>query len=607
MEPNDPSNTSTSSTGSKKVTYASLADEFNRSPSRHGFMNSGVTSSKGEDFDSRFAIIINSAEDIPQQFYADAVSDMLKCPSALTYIGRRSNRLVIYLNKVSYVQAVVSSGIYVKNKYVRVNFLEAPIKKVVLSNVNPDVPNGLLINYLKKYGQIVEEPKPMSAGLKGKLSHVRSLRRECGMILSDGITDVDDSFEFTRGKFTHRIFVATGGLICFECRKRGHTRNYCPTLRNQQQHDAPAQKKKDDLEVPKVDDDGFQTVRGRRTRDGRKTAPTSPTIELHAPQLIPEEEETPVETTAGTVETSLDRSSDISGDTSDKVLKKTNDRNKIKSSARSKNSAKFSDEASDIVKPDVVLTDKSTVMSTSSATVVTTVTTSTVKPLTVNVTNTVPSTVSSNVNYNILDPKPSAPIFTVTPTVTKTTSLISTDDFPPLITFSDEVNMTLETPPPPNIKRSRADSFPELEEAEPPFKQHVVLTDEPPSLPLERSDSLSSLSSSVSLSSSILCDESEAEEMAELAAQQDLTIPPHSQEEVLSFFISMKNKKNQLSRCEDFYPDLRYLLRQLNELKLITGMATTNKKRLYKLTKLIRTELLQRKRLNSAVTDNDIL
>lgn len=632
METNDPS-TSTASTGSKHVTtYASLAEEFNRSPARHGYMNSGVSSSKGVDYDSRFAIVINADADIPQQLYADAVSDILKCPTALNYIGRRSNKLLIFLNKVSYVQAVVSTGIYVKNKWVEAKFLEAPIKKVVISNVNPDVPNGVLLNYLKRYGEIVEAPKPMSAGLKGDLSHVRSLRRECGMILADGHTDIDDSFEFTRGKYTHRIFIATGGLVCFECKRRGHTRNFCPTLRNVQQQEKPLEKKdiiktRDVRKMPEIDDDGFQTVtKGRRTKNlSTRQLADDNTVQRHIPEEEEkEEEESHVGTTVGAYETSSDESS------SDSVVKvkKTSKKNKLRmSSDKSSKSVKTR-----VMNTDIVSTDKSTenqptssttvIPTVSSSTVIsttdthptvasTTVTTPTVAPTTVaqrvTVTNTTPFTVSSNVNYNILDPKSSAPIFTLSSTDTKTTSLNSRDDFPPLFAISDDVNMTLDTPPPPNIKRPRAFSFPELEDAEPPPKQPIVLKDASSLSQSQRCDSLSSLCSTVSVSSSVLCDDSEDEEMAQLAAQQDLTIPPHSQEEVLSFFMSIKKKKKHLRRCEDFYPDLRYLLRQLIELKLVTGLATTDKKRLYKLIKLIRKELLQRKSINSAVSDSELV
>ena len=131
------------------------------------------------------------------------------------------------MKDVSFAEQVTVSGIEVNGLTVRVKQMSTPMRRVVLSNVNPEVPNSILVKSLTKYGKVSGEIKPMSAGFKSSLSHVKSLRRVCYMILDDEHNTLNDSFNVYNGKYTNHIYVSTEGLVCFKCGVKGHYARDC--------------------------------------------------------------------------------------------------------------------------------------------------------------------------------------------------------------------------------------------------------------------------------------------------------------------------------------------------------------------------------------------
>ena len=86
--------------------------------------------------------------------------------------------------------------------------------------------------------EVSGEIKSLSAGFKSSISHVKSLRRVCYMILDDAHSILNDSFNVYNGKYTNHIYVSTEGLVCFKCGVKGHYASDCvdATIQN----DAPA-------------------------------------------------------------------------------------------------------------------------------------------------------------------------------------------------------------------------------------------------------------------------------------------------------------------------------------------------------------------------------
>ena len=167
-----------------------FSSQINESSVFSSLVESGVP--KG--LDEGCAIVIDVEKDIPAEVYAESVANEIG-PSALLYTGLRSGKLVIYLRSSSFAEQVAVSGIGVNGRLVKVKQSSAPVKRVLLSNVNPGVPNSVLMTCLAKYGKVSGEIKMLSTGFKNNLSHVKSLRRVCGMILNEEYNNnLNDSF-----------------------------------------------------------------------------------------------------------------------------------------------------------------------------------------------------------------------------------------------------------------------------------------------------------------------------------------------------------------------------------------------------------------------------
>ena len=85
--------------------------------------------------------------------------------------------------------------------------------------------------FLERHRKVVKAPFRLSAGYPAAQRHVLSFRRQCGIIM-DEVTQIDEEHTFEYNGRLHLIFISTDGLICFNCRTRGHIARICPQRAN---------------------------------------------------------------------------------------------------------------------------------------------------------------------------------------------------------------------------------------------------------------------------------------------------------------------------------------------------------------------------------------
>ena len=152
------------------------------------------------------AISITPRKDISAEIYCRAVTRVIP-PEDILACGRMAGSILIYLKRELLVPVICSSGIIVDGELTEVMPLVRPSKKVILSNVRPDVPNDLLKTELERFGTVVADIKPVSANFSAELRGVMSFRRFTYMILKDNDSDLDDSFTIYNNGKPFRIFV----------------------------------------------------------------------------------------------------------------------------------------------------------------------------------------------------------------------------------------------------------------------------------------------------------------------------------------------------------------------------------------------------------------
>ena len=182
------------------------------------------------DVNINHAIEIDPVDGISAFEYSKAVAEVVT-NQAIKYVGRRSGKVIVYLKDVSFVTNVTNQGINVGETHYNVTPVIAPIRKVVISNVNPEIPDQVIISHIKEYGEIAKPLIRMSAGFPSPFQHVLSFRSQCGMILKDEVRD--DSHVIFYGSRFHHNFISTDGVVCFRCRKRGHIRKDCKDVLDQ--------------------------------------------------------------------------------------------------------------------------------------------------------------------------------------------------------------------------------------------------------------------------------------------------------------------------------------------------------------------------------------
>ena len=180
-----------------------------------------------------FSLSLDPLDGITGHQYYKAVAEVVG-NKTVTHVGRKSGKVILYLKDTTFVTQVINSGIGVAGHHVKVAPLTLQSIRVVISNVNTDIPNQLIRSYLNRYREINTSIFPLSAGFKDELSHVLSLRKACRMVLKDLHQQLDTFFDFPYNGQNHRVFVAVDGLMCFYCKKRNHIRANCPELKNEE-------------------------------------------------------------------------------------------------------------------------------------------------------------------------------------------------------------------------------------------------------------------------------------------------------------------------------------------------------------------------------------
>ena len=177
------------------------------------------------------AVIIETLDHANSQDYAIAISEVIGAENIIA-CGKQNNKVLFYLKTVAHVEQVSIAGIGVHGQFLHVTPLVKPTKRVIVSNVTPEIPDYLIRRRLERYGTVVSNTTPIQSNLKGgAFRHVKCLRRQVYMRLDERFNNLNDSFEIQYENMSYKIFVSVDGLTCFYCHAVGHILRNCPKKR----------------------------------------------------------------------------------------------------------------------------------------------------------------------------------------------------------------------------------------------------------------------------------------------------------------------------------------------------------------------------------------
>ncbi|KAL6952584.1 hypothetical protein U1Q18_046558 [Sarracenia purpurea var. burkii] len=178
--------------------------------------------------------------DYKQRDYLIAMKDLVNGPQniiAISPIGKNrngKNRTAIHLKSKELLNEFMQNhgGFQIESNFIKCMRLKSsPLTKVVLSHVNPSIPNTILnqfiINELKLDIKI-----PISFLRLNPhdqlFAHVLTWRRQ---FHTDTIIEkqkLPQSFLIDHNGQKHRIFITIGDSTCYKCHKEGHRAENCP-------------------------------------------------------------------------------------------------------------------------------------------------------------------------------------------------------------------------------------------------------------------------------------------------------------------------------------------------------------------------------------------
>lgn len=181
------------------------------------------------------AIVLQAIDGVPVKDY---VSELVKAtsPETIRFISRISNgRICVYLSTKQIADDLIDNTktITIGNTGIPIKSLASRTKRLIMSNVCPEIPHELIEEKLKDAGIRIESKVTfIRAGIsEAGLSHIYSFRRQA-YIHSDDANEIPESMFISFDNLNFRIFLTADGLACFTCKNQGHLARDCPTAQH---------------------------------------------------------------------------------------------------------------------------------------------------------------------------------------------------------------------------------------------------------------------------------------------------------------------------------------------------------------------------------------
>lgn len=141
-------------------------------------------------------------------------------------------RVIIYLASTEIVNGFQEThgGFPFGENFIRTRRLKSPAKKIILSNVSPEIPNSELEKVLtSKLNLSLASPiNLLRAFPKDDLfSHIICWRRQVYIQTSEEKPSLPSFVSFEYADHTYRIYINSDELTCFKCGNRGHKAEDC--------------------------------------------------------------------------------------------------------------------------------------------------------------------------------------------------------------------------------------------------------------------------------------------------------------------------------------------------------------------------------------------
>jgi hypothetical protein len=175
-------------------------------------------------------VIYEAIDAITIEQYLRAIADNIGGIN-IKYASRISGgRICVYLATENHVQELCApGGININDTFIPCRPYIMASRRVVLSNVLPDIPNETLMPLLHAFGKTTSPISHLSISTThADLKHIKSFRRLVYMIITN-IEKIPHVISVQHDGVTHAVYVTYDDITCTNCHKPGHTAQNCHT------------------------------------------------------------------------------------------------------------------------------------------------------------------------------------------------------------------------------------------------------------------------------------------------------------------------------------------------------------------------------------------
>lgn len=180
------------------------------------------------------AFIFNCSSEYKVKQYLHALKGKVGGPQNVIAASKiEDNQMVVHLISKEVLNSFIeSSGEFeLDSQIIKCRRLCAPKTKVMLSHVNPCIPDSVLVEYIKRELKLEIDRDEMTYlrvdPSDDEFIHVVSWRRQFFTTTQINKDKLPGSFLINYDNRNHRIFLTTDDFTCFKCHALGHKAEYC--------------------------------------------------------------------------------------------------------------------------------------------------------------------------------------------------------------------------------------------------------------------------------------------------------------------------------------------------------------------------------------------
>jgi len=227
------------------------------------------------------AIVIDINVSLPHKDYIIAIGKLVQ-PSNILFASRISKeRICIFLSSKSLVDNLIEKHPYIliQEQQFKLRKLYNPNKRIILSNVYPNIPPDVIANELVKLNISLCSPITfLKAGIQVEdFTHILSFRRQT-FIKNEDLTKIPTSILINYEDTNYRIFLSDDSLNCYICQTQGHIASQCT---NQNFSNSKITKENNDIPNPNPASrtDDILNIDNTPTEEHPQTVPSRPQLE----------------------------------------------------------------------------------------------------------------------------------------------------------------------------------------------------------------------------------------------------------------------------------------------------------------------------------------